>query len=251
MRIHSVHKLIQYRLSISTKQFNARGCKVVRCQYCQIEQQYCICDYQPNMDSSLSALILMSPSEVLKPSNTGRLIADVIKDTHVFQWHRTEPDNALLKLLESPSYCPVIVFPQQYVTEPERIIRPLELEQLTLNKTSDDCLTKNKRLLFVFIDSNWREAKKIFRKSSYLSGLPVLSILPDKVSEYVMRKSDNEHHLSTAEVASLVMEIAGDREAAKTLQAWFELFRESYLLSKTRMLRDLTRPALKNYLKGL
>lgn len=237
MRIHSVHHLIDYRHSISTKPFNARGSKVVRCRRCQIETNYCICDYQPDVRTNVSALILMSDSEVMKPSNTGRLIADVIKDTYVFQWHRTEPQDELLDLLASPKYMPVVVFPQEYVIEQRQIISKVQDMELS-----------GKRLLFVFIDSNWREAKKIFRKSPYLSAFPVLSVNPDELSQYMMRKSENENHLSTAEVASIVLGLANEDNAANTLKLWFEVFRESYLISKTRFQSDLTRPSLSRYL---
>lgn len=240
MRIHSVHKLIEHRHSISTKAFNARGSKVVRCQYCQIAKIYCICPYQPDINSNVSALILMSKNEVLKPSNTGRLIADVIKDTYTFQWNRTEPEKELVALLRSTCYQPIIVFPEEYVLDSKRVLEHPDLVALTAKPDG-------KRLLLVFIDSSWRESRKIFRKSPYLDSLPVVSIKPEILSQYVMRKSDNENHLSTAEVANIVLEMVGEEKAAHNLRLWFELFRESYLLTKTRMGADLSRPALANY----
>jgi len=179
----------------------------------------------------------MSASEIMKPSNTGRLIADVIKETYAFQWNRTDPDKALLTLLKSPKYYPIIVFPEEYVEKNREIINSL-----------DPISFVDKKRLFIFIDSNWREAKKIFRKSPYLHAFPVLSVTPDKLSQYIMRKSDNDNHLSTAEVASVVLDLAHEHDAAKKLTLWFELFRESYLLSKTRLHSDLTRPSLKKYL---
>lgn len=243
MRIHSVHKLIEHRHSISTKAFNARGSKVIRCKYCQIERQYCICSYQPDISCGVSALILMSKNEVLKPSNTGRLIADVIKDTYTFQWNRTEPEEELLTLVNSPKYQPVVVFPEEYITDNRLILNQNNITEFNVRKG-------DKRLLFIFIDSSWREAKKIFRKSSYLEFLPVISIKPETISQYVMRKSENENHLSTAEVASFVLDLVKEDDAADGLRLWFELFKESYLLSKTRMRSDLSRPALTNYLSS-
>ncbi|MFA0502789.1 DTW domain-containing protein, partial [Vibrio sp. 10N.222.46.A1] len=85
--------------------------------------------------------------------------------------------------------------------------------------------------------------------SEYLQDLPVLSIEPESVSQYMMRKSDNEQHLSTAEVASLVLKQAGEEQGAKTLQLWFETFRESYMLSKTRYKSDPTKPSLNAFIE--
>lgn len=238
MRIHSVHKLIDQRRRAATKPFNARGAKVERCCYCQVAQDYCICSLQPDINTEVAVLLLMSESEVLKPSNTGRLIADVIKETYTYQWSRTEPDPKLVELVQSSDYFPVVVFPQEYVENADRLIDKLDKPKLG-----------GKKLLLIFIDSNWREARKIFRKSAYLTSLPVVSIKPDLVSQYVMRSSENENHLSTAEVAAVVLNMAKELDAAEVLTAWFALFRESYLLSKTRLRPDLSRPAITDYRK--
>ncbi|MCW0470822.1 DTW domain-containing protein [Vibrio chagasii] len=39
-----------------------------------------------------------------------------------------------------------------------------------------------KKLLLIFIDGSWREARRIFRRSEYLQDLPVLSIEPVRFS---------------------------------------------------------------------
>ena len=239
MRIHSVHKLIEHRVNTSTKRFNARGSKVSRCQYCQIDKKYCICEYQPHVTCDIAVVLLMSENEVLKPSNTGRLIADVVRETYTYQWNRTEPDKALLDLLVSPDYMPLLVFPEEYVEQPSRLFSGSIMDKAGQSK---------KTPLFIFLDGSWREARKMFRKSPYLDGIPVLSLTPDSVSEYIMRKSENENHLSTAEVASLVLANANQDVAATVLQEWFEVFRESYMLSKTRIRSDYTRPVLQKYL---
>ncbi len=66
MRIHAFHRLYQHRLSLSTKPFNARGCKVVRCEFCKIKQDSCICDHQPNIDTNIATMVILSDNEILK-----------------------------------------------------------------------------------------------------------------------------------------------------------------------------------------
>lgn len=241
MRIHAFHRLYQHRQSISTKPFNARGCKVVRCPYCQVSEQYCLCDIQPNIESNIACMLIVSENEVFKPSNTGRLIVDTIQETYVYQWNRTEPSQEMLALLENDAYQPVVVFPADYVDEPERLLDGLNPERLKASDGSD------KKWLLIFIDGSWREARKIFRRSEFLNSLPVLSIEPESLSEYIMRHSDNEQHLSTAEVATLVFKQAGEERASECLQLWFEAFRETYMLTKTRVKTDWSRPHLKRF----
>lgn len=55
--------------------------------------------------------LLMFDTEPMKPSNTGRLIADILPDTVAFQWSRTEPSQDLLDLVQNPDYQPMVVFP--------------------------------------------------------------------------------------------------------------------------------------------
>ncbi|RJX66470.1 DTW domain-containing protein [Vibrio sinensis] len=237
MRIHAFHRLYQQRLALSTKPFNARGCKVIRCQYCQVAEAFCLCPHQPDISSDIAVMLLVSDNEVFKPSNTGRLIVDTIKESYVYQWSRTEPDAEMLALLANPTYQPIIVFPDEYVDDEKRLVGE-DVGNILQGKTP----------LIILLDGSWREARRIFRKSPYLDHLPVLSVNPESISQYMMRQSDKEQHLSTAEVATLVLEQLGEDLAAKTLKQWFEVFRESYMLSKTRMKTDKSRPVLQQYL---
>ncbi|WP_211263048.1 tRNA-uridine aminocarboxypropyltransferase [Vibrio hepatarius] len=237
MRVHAFHHLYQQRLEKSTKPFNARGCKVIRCQYCQVSQTHCICQHQPDIESDVAVMLLVSENEVFKPSNTGRLILDTVKEGYVYQWNRTEPDPQMLDLLEDERYQPIVVFPEDYVEDPARLI-----------DEAPRSFCNGKKPLLIFLDGSWREARRIFRKSPYLDRLPVLSISPQVVSNYVMRRSDNEQHLATAEVASLVLRELDEHLVANTLALWFEAFKESYLLSKSRGKMDEQRPALQAFI---
>lgn len=110
MRVHAFHRLYQDRLEKSTKPFNARGCKVQRCQYCQVSEMHCICEYQPKIDTNIAVMLLVSENEVFKPSNTGRLILDTVQEGYVYQWSRTEPSKEMLELINHEHYQPIVVF---------------------------------------------------------------------------------------------------------------------------------------------
>lgn len=239
MRIHAYHHLYEQRLLSSTRAYQARGSKVKRCSFCQVEHTLCLCSYQPNVNTDVAVLLLFSSNEVFKPSNTGRLILDTVKEGYAYQWSRTEPNQELLDLLINPLYQPLVVFPQDYVESKYRVIRDEDIGQLSDNK---------RKPLLIFLDGSWREARRMFRKSPYLDNLPVLSISPQSLSQYVMRRSDNDQHLATAEVASVVLEQLGEHSAARTLVLWFDAFKESYLMSKSQTKSDTQRPKLQYYL---
>lgn len=223
--VNSILALRQRELAESTREFRTRGGKVIRCQQCLLSRVNCICVAKPQVSSRSAFCFVMYKGESYKPSNTGRLIADVVADNHAFLWHRTEPDDELLALLANDRYAPILVFPHEYA-EPQRCINsPDELPALAEGKTP----------LFVMFDGTWREAKKMFR-SGYLSTLPVLGLQPAQASSYLMRDAAHLHQLSTVEVGIQVLGMAGDDEAAKALAGYFALFCQSYLLVRPQLL---------------
>jgi len=215
-------KLRRQRLAMATRPFQARGGSIIRCEFCGLSIQHCACHLRPTAQSEAAFCLVMYDTEPMKPSNTGRLIADVFPDhTSAFLWSRTAPDPALLALLNDPSYSPVVVFPDSYVKpEDQRIV------------LSDVSALPNKPL-YVLLDGTWSEARKMFRKSPYLERFPVISVTPDTLSEYRLRVASNENQLCTAEVACCLLQQQGDTHAASVLQSWFSVFRERYLLTKS------------------
>jgi DTW domain-containing protein YfiP len=89
--------------------------------------------------------------------------------------------------------------------------------------------------LFVLLDATWPEARKMFRKSPYLDHLPVLSLQPDQISRYKLRRSRRDDHFCTSEVASLCLNLAGDTRATQTLEAYLDVFTHHYLQAKHQL----------------
>lgn len=79
---------------------------MVRCQHCLLPVTNCLCDTITPHSARSRFCLIMFDTEPLKPSNTGRLIADILPDTHAFLWSRTEPDPALLTALQTSDYQP-------------------------------------------------------------------------------------------------------------------------------------------------
>ena len=173
---HAVARLRAERLARSAKPFLARGGpKGERCAGCRLVPSHCICALRPKLPTRAGMCLLMADIEPLKPSNTGWLIADVVADTYAFGWARTEVHPNLLALLADPLWQPYVVFPGEFVA-PERVVTQV-------------ATAEGKRPLFVLLDATWPEARKMFRKSPYLNHLPVLSLQPEQLSRYHLRRS--------------------------------------------------------------
>ena len=225
--LNAVARLRAVRLARSTKPFLARGgFKRERCPDCRLVPSHCMCAFRPSVATIAGACLLMADVEPLKPSNTGWLVADVVTDTFAFGWARTETDPALLALLADPQWQPYLVFPGEYAA-PERVVHSIEPAAAQGGS--------GKRPLFVLLDATWTEARKMFRKSACLDHLPVLSLEPDQISGYKLRRSRRDDHFCTSEVAALCLGLAGEALAEQTLAAYLDVFSHHYLRAKQQL----------------
>jgi DTW domain-containing protein len=219
---HAVSRLRAERLARSTKPFLARGgFKRERCTGCRLVPSHCMCALRSSIATRAGVCLLMADIEPLKPSNTGWLIADVVADTFAFGWARTETDPALLALLADPQWQPYVVFPGEYAA-PGRAVRE------TLHAEA------GKRPLFILLDGTWAEARKMFGRSPWLDHLPVLSLRPEQVSRYQLRRSRRTDHFCTSEVAALCLSLAGEGVAERTLAAYLDVFMHHYLQARNQ-----------------
>lgn len=224
---HAVSQLRTARLARAVKPFRARGWpQGGRCPGCRLMPSHCLCDLRPVVPTRAGMCLLMADIEPLKPSNTGWLIADVVADTFAFGWARTEVDPALLTLLADPQWQPYVVFPAEFAP-PERMVTQL------LPDVAVEGLPA-KRPLFVLLDGTWSEASKMFRKSPYLDQFPVLSLQPEQISNYRLRRSSRSDHFCTSEVGALCLALADEPHAAQVLDAYLEAFTDHYLQAKNQ-----------------
>lgn len=226
---NAVARLRDQRIDEGIRPIQARGWRAPRCSACRVIESHCLCAWRPSVETRSGVCLIMTNKEVFKPSNTGWLIADVVRDNHAFIWSRTDVDEQLLALLNDPQWQPYLVFPGEYV-EPSRVTHAVDLDH-------------SKRPLFILLDATWTEARKIFRKSPYFDRLPILSLLPDRLSRYRLRRSTRSEHLCTAEVAALCLELAGDSDAASALDAYFDVFSQHYLGAKGQQEVNVSTPA--------
>jgi DTW domain-containing protein YfiP len=225
---HAVSLLRAARLARSAKPFLARGgFKRERCAGCRLVPSHCMCALRPSVPTRAGMCLLMADIEPLKPSNTGWLIADVVADTFAFGWARTEADAALLALLSDPQWQPYVVFPAEYAA-PERVVHAVLPPDTARGESG-------KRPLFILLDATWSEARKMFRRSPYLDHLPVLSLQPEQTSQYKLRRSHRGDHFCTSEVAALCLELAGERVAEQTLEAYLAVFTHHYLHARNQL----------------
>lgn len=215
-------RLRAQRLARSTREFLARGKSVQRCESCQLAEFACICPWRPALRTSVQFVLLMHSDEVFKPTNTGRLIADVLPgQTHVYCWSRTEPDSELLALLTDIRRRCVLVFPAEVASSashPREVLYKLPV---------DDRVTT-----FILLDGTWKQSGRMFHLSRWMDGVPCIQLPDSLIRGYAVRKSHQEHYLSTAEAAALCLQMVGEQGVANALNDYFQLFNVHYLATR-------------------
>lgn len=217
---NAFQKLKMQRLEDGTKPFLARGASVIRCQRCQLSNEACLCTWRRSMKSDIDIVLLMHDQEILKPTNTGRLIADCFPENcHAFQWSRTEPDIELMSLINNPSRQCFILFPGEFRAERQVYRAP---SSDTLNTLCD-----GKTPTILLLDGTWKQARKMYL-SKWLHALPTLSLEPGSLARYQLRQAPKEHQLSTAEAGMMVLNAFGQTRQANLLARYFDLFNHHY-----------------------
>lgn len=212
------HKLRQQRLSEATREFNARGKLVARCELCQLADYACICQWRPEVTSRCEFVIVMHRNEVFKPTNTGRLVADVFpQKTHVYAWHRTEPPTELLNVLSDNTRQCFIIFPDDMESTRDSYSAVPESEKITT---------------FILLDGTWKQSGRMFNLSRWLEDIPTLSLPDTLVRSYAVRKAHQDNYLSTVEAAGLCLQMAGEGSQSETLLDYFALFNQHYLATR-------------------
>ena len=79
----------------------------------------------------------------------------------------------------------------------------------------------------------------MFRKSPYLNQFPVLSLHPEQLSNYRLRRSSRSDHFCTSEVGALCLALAGEDHAAEVLATYLDVFTHHYLQAKNQQPVDL------------
>lgn len=219
--MNKYQQLRQRCLANATREFNARGKSVVRCTDCQLAEKACICNWRPNANIQCEFVLLMHREELFKPTNTGRLIADIFPDqTHAFCWSRTEPDPELIKLLRDPGRLPLIVFPDSD--------RSFSVEKNHKNNIfPDDAI-----VTFILLDGTWKQSGRMFHLSRWLDAVATVSLSGIFAGEYAVRKSHQEDYVSTAEAAAACLDLVAENEKADLLRDYFYLFNQHYLATR-------------------
>jgi DTW domain-containing protein YfiP len=222
--------IYRQRIQESTKAFLARGILVKRCEHCLLSERWCICPWlrpyetKNNEQLDFDFVLIMHRDEILKPTNTGRLITEVFpRNCFIFEWSRLAPNSQLLDLVQDPRRLCAILFPTA------KLRKSIEIQRFNLGtKVLESPPVQRLRPTFILLDGTWRQAARMFNLSQWLYQVPSLTLDNIPNGRYAVRKAISNDRLSTAEAAAVLMENCGQLDAANHLQHVFNVFNDHY-----------------------
>ncbi len=183
---------------------------------------------------ALEVILLMHRDEILKPTNTGRLIANAFPhDCKAFEWSRLSPPPELLTILADSSRQCAVVYP---AGENREILNIASDDARSTAAPSSqpylDEVNKKRLLTVILLDGTWRQAARMMNHSHWLKSVPVLPLLDVEQAEYKMRKASDGERLATAEACAALLQQLGRDKAAHHLKQLFQVFNHHYSASR-------------------
>ena len=205
---NAFEKLKSEKLKHSTRPFKARGVSVDRCDRCLMARMACMCPWWVSMELSLDIILLYHRNEIFKPTNSGRLVAEVFsKNVYAFEWSRLTPPFGFMDFLEDAQRQCLLVFPSgtQQIQGTKETLKP------------------GKILTLVFLDATWRQARKM-AKSPWLNKLSRFELDQASRGQFTVRNASRDGLLSTAEAVAGCLEQLQQCYPSTALRSTFNLF---------------------------
>jgi DTW domain-containing protein YfiP len=110
----------------------------------------------------------------------------------------------------------------------------VDVPPLEAARPSDGDGDAGKRPLFILLDGPGARRARCSAAALTSTALPVLSLQPEQITQYKLRRSGRDDHFCTSEVAALCMKLAGEHVAEQTLEAYLAVFTHHYLQAKNQ-----------------
>ncbi|WP_299140431.1 tRNA-uridine aminocarboxypropyltransferase [uncultured Vibrio sp.] len=187
------------------------------CSGCGFTHQ-CICHRIPSTESQTHIVLLTHENELLRDTNTGKLLQQSLEQCESFVWQRKMPPAELITLLEDETRQPFLLFPSD---------DSVECQQAVLDKANDQ------KPLFIILDGTWQEAKKMLNKSPWLQSIPQVHLDITSESSYTLRRNQDSGHLCTCEVGVELLKALGEEEPARSINDYYQHYLKVFQADKS------------------
>ena len=161
------------------------------CRVCGLWERFCVCEFLPRLQSRAEVLLVQHSSELLRQSNTGRLVEKMVSPSKIAFWG-AENNPFDPSVLQEPETNYLVLYPRPTA----RTLESADIEGPQGEKT---CL--------VLLDATWAQAKSMSRRIPQLKGLPFLSLPQEETPAWKLRRSPSKGFCCTLEAVYRALSI--------------------------------------------
>ena len=177
------------------------------CTICGLWESFCVCPLLPRINSRVEILLIQHSSELLRQSNTGRLVAKMVTPSEIISWGAAGiPFNAAA--LKKPDTNYLILYPGSST----RVLEPEDVQGPRGEKT---CL--------VLLDATWGQARSMSRRIPQIQGLPFLSLPQEQAPVWKLRRSPAPGYCCTLEATIRALSVIHGNSLSSPLLLALEL----------------------------
>lgn len=174
-----------------------------RCERCQRPVSHCLCAHVSVIDNQTRVLILQHPDEAKHPLNTARLAVLGLRHANLLVGETFPELDDWLALSDNA----VLLFPAKDDSALKKSKETPVSEEVSRGLPAcapqqgppAQTQTPTKAPLLIVPDGTWRKARQIVNANAALQALPRLNLNSVEPSEYIVRKANEPHALSTIE----------------------------------------------------
>ncbi|MFT6433324.1 MAG: DTW domain-containing protein YfiP [Candidatus Azotimanducaceae bacterium] len=155
------------------------------CLGCGVPRKLCLCNQVEVNRLQPPIIILRHPDERKKTLSTVSLIKQCYPEVLVKEGEVFSP----------------IQYKNLALLFPETRTKANTMQSRSLSTHLD---SRTEQQTLVLLDATWRKAKRMLHENVWLSVLPRVSLEPNKISNYLLRKVPNPSALSTVEVFAMI-----------------------------------------------
>lgn len=180
----------------------------VRCERCRNPDALCYCARLRPFRCEPRFAILIHKRESIRTIATGRMAHLSFPNSVLFQGFNFSEHEGVLRILQDPANHCCVLYPGPGAVA----LQSLSSEQRTR------LWPEGKQVWIFVIDATWSQAKRIWRFSRVLHGLPRLCFTPPVLSRFTIRQQPRDWCFSTLEAMHEVLRLLGKNPPAEVLE---------------------------------
>lgn len=216
-----------------------------RCRECGLHTTICVCPLLPRIELPQEFLVIQNAIEVLRPTNTGRMVAAMLPNSRLLPYG-----------LRAGSLAAQVQAGTDAGDDGDR--RSLPFDDVSLRRADTDYLVlfpsdgssvltpemaaprSGRRVAFVLIDGTWHQASRMSHRIAALRGMTHVRLPPGPPSSWSIRNPLLPEQLCTLEAAIRVVAVLGRTDDADRMLDALELIEARMLFMKGRLPRPKT-----------